>query len=234
MRRFSLFLLFCSLTACVKTGPTTAEVEAEQKAAAERAAKAAAAPVLEAPADPRPVIVCFGDSLTAGFGIEAGETYPDVLQKLLDDQGYKYRVVNAGISGDTTQGALDRIGNVLSYKPSIVLLEIGGNDGLRGLSVEKSRDNLVQITGRLDSAKAKVVMLGVTLPANYGRDYIVSFEKIQEQLAKSRKYPFMPFILQGVYNKPGAMQADGIHPTPKGAAMVAQNVLPYLKPLLSK
>jgi acyl-CoA thioesterase I len=222
------------MTSCVKTGPTTAEVEA-QKAAAEKAAEAAAtAPAPEAPADPRPVIVCFGDSLTAGFGIEAGQTYPDVLQKLLDEQGYKYRVVNAGISGDTTQGAMDRIANVLSHKPVITLLEIGGNDGLRGLNIEKSRDNLVQITGRLEAAKSKVVMLGVTLPRNYGPDYIRAFERIQEQLAKSKSYPFMPFILQGVFNQPGAMQADGIHPSPKGAALVAKDVLPYLKPLLSK
>jgi acyl-CoA thioesterase I len=222
------------MTACVKTGPTTAEVEA-QKAAAEKAAAAAASPIIpELPKDSRPVIVCFGDSLTAGLGIEAGQTYPDILQKLLDEQGYKYLVINAGISGDTTQGALDRIANVLSFKPVITLLEIGGNDGLRGLSIEKSRDHLVQITGRLDAAKSKVVMLGVTLPRNYGPEYIQSFEKIQEQLAKSKGYPFMPFILQGVYNQPGAMQADGIHPSPKGAAMVAKNVLPYLKPLLSK
>lgn len=221
------------MTACVKTGPTTAEVEA-QKAAAEKAAQAAAAPLPEAPKDSRPVIVCFGDSLTAGFGIEAGQTYPDILQKLLDEQGYKYLVVNAGISGDTTQGAMDRIGNVLSFKPAITLLEIGGNDGLRGLSVEKSRDHLVQITGRLDAAKSKVVMLGVTLPRNYGPDYILAFEKIQAQLAQNKGYPFMPFILQGVFNQPGAMQSDGIHPSPKGAAMVAKNVLPYLKPLLNK
>jgi acyl-CoA thioesterase-1 len=184
--------------------------------------------------DARPVVLCFGDSITAGYGLEAGQSYPEILQKLLDERGYAYRVVNAGISGDTTQGGLDRIESALSLEPKVTLLELGGNDGLRGIPLKSSRENLLQIATRLEARDSKVVVLGITLPRNYGPDYIRDFEAMYKGLASSRKYPFMPFVLEGVYGTKGMMQADGIHPTAAGAAKIAENVLKYVEPLLKK
>ena len=186
------------------------------------------------PKDTRPVVLCFGDSITAGFGIEAGQTYPDVLQKILDEKGYKYQVVNAGISGETTSGGIDRLNDALRFEPKVTLLELGGNDGLRGISLTKSRDNLVQISRRLEAKGSKILLLGITLPRNYGPEYIRNFEGMYKGLASNFKYPLMPFVLEGVYNQKGMMQDDGIHPTAKGAAAVANNVFKYLQPLLSK
>ncbi len=186
------------------------------------------------PKDTRPVVLCFGDSITAGFGLEAGQTYPDILQKILDKNGYKYQVVNAGISGDTTSGGIDRLNDVLKLEPKVTLLELGGNDGLRGIYLAKSRDNLMQISRRLEAQGSKILLLGITLPQNYGWDYVRDFEGMYKGLAVNMKYPFMPFVLQGVYGQKGMMQDDGIHPTVAGAAQVANNVYKYLQPLLSK
>ena len=191
---------------------------------------AAAAP----PVDTRPVVLCFGDSITAGFGLEAGKTYPDVLQKILDEKGYRYQVVNSGISGDTTSGGIDRLNDAVNLAPKVTLLELGGNDGLRGIPLIRSRDNLAQISARLEAKGSKILLLGITLPRNYGRDYVRDFEGMYKGLATNRKYPFMPFVLEGVYNQKGMMQADEIHPTETGAAKVANNVFRYLEPLLSK
>lgn len=184
--------------------------------------------------DTRPVVLCFGDSITAGFGIEAGKTYPDVLQKILDEKGYKYQVVNAGISGDTTSGGVDRLNDAIRLEPKVTLLELGGNDGLRGIAISKSRDNLMQISRRLESKGSKILVLGITLPRNYGPEYIRDFEGMYKALAMNSKYPLMPFVLEGVYNQKGMMQDDGIHPTANGAAAVANNVFKYLQPLLNR
>ena len=227
VRLFSLFsttlLMMLALGGC-------AQKSAEPEEKMELPKPTAAAP----PKDTRPVVLCFGDSITAGFGIDAGETYPDVLQKILDQQGYKYQVVNAGISGDTTSGGVDRLNDAMKLEPKVTLLELGGNDGLRGIALAKSRDNLMQISRRLETKGSKILVLGITLPRNYGRDYIRDFEGMYKALAINSKYPFMPFVLEGVYNKPGMMQPDGIHPTAKGAAAVANNVFKYLQPLLTK
>lgn len=220
---FSTILLTLVLTGCAQKS-----AEPEDKIDIPKPTAAAT------PVDNRPVVLCFGDSITAGFGIEAGKTYPDVLQKLLDDKGYKYHVVNAGISGDTTQAGMDRLADAVRLNPKVTLLELGGNDGLRGIPVERTRDNLVQIAARLEARGSKVVLLGITLPRNYGPDYIKKFEGAFQMMATEKKYPFMPFVLQGVYGSPGMMQGDGIHPTAEGAAKVAANVLKYLEPLLTK
>ncbi len=189
---------------------------------------------VQPPKDTRPVVLCFGDSITAGYGLEAGQTYPDILQKLLDSKGYAYRVVNAGISGDTTQGGVDRLNDALKLEPRVTLLELGGNDGLRGIPLVRSRDNLMQIAARMTARGSKVVVLGITLPRNYGGDYIREFEAMYKGLAKNQNYPFMPFVLEGVYGVKGMMQNDGIHPTAQGAEKIASNVLKYVEPLLTK
>jgi acyl-CoA thioesterase-1 len=194
------------------------------------------APAAEAkpapPPDSRPVIVAFGDSLTAGFGVDPGLSYPDFLQKDLDQQGLHWRVVNAGVSGETTTDGANRVSEVLSYKPSIVIVEFGGNDGLRGLPLDTTRANLDQILGALKKSGTKVVLAGMTLPPNYGPEYIKPFEQIYVQLAAKYKIPRIRFILDGVGGNPNLMQRDGLHANAEGNAIVAKNVLKTLEPLL--
>ena len=180
----------------------------------------------------RAVIVAFGDSLTAGYGVDAGFSYPDFLQKELDRSGHKYRVVNAGLSGDTSAGGLSRIGTVTQLKPAIVVVEFGGNDGLRGLPLSSTRSNLDQIVATLRKSGARVLIAGITLPPNYGPDYIKQFESVYKNLAAKYKLPLIPFLLQGVAGVPGMMQGDGIHATKQGNEVVAKLVMRYLKPLL--
>jgi acyl-CoA thioesterase-1 len=182
--------------------------------------------------DTRPVIVAFGDSLSAGFGAEPGKSFPDFLQMDLDAAGLKWRVVNAGVSGNTTTDGLDRIDEVLAFKPRITILEFGGNDGLRGLPLESTRTNLGQLIQRLEAARSKVLLAGLTLPPNYGGDYIKDFGQIYVDLAKKYNVPRIPFLLSDVVFHPGLMQQDGIHPTAQGNQIVAKTVMQYLKPLL--
>jgi acyl-CoA thioesterase I len=184
------------------------------------------------PIDTRPAIVAFGDSLSAGFGAEPGKSFPDYLQKDLDAAGLHWRVVNAGVSGNTTTDGLDRVREVLAYKPRITIVEFGGNDGLRGLPLETTRSNLEQIIQRLQAAGSKVLLAGMTLPPNYGGDYVARFGQIYVDLATKYKLPRIPFLLSDVALRPGLMQQDGIHPTAQGNAIVAQTVMRYLKPLL--
>ena len=190
----------------------------------------AAAPA-EAPAprpDTRPVVVCFGDSLTAGYGADPGQSYPDYLQRDLDAQGAHYRVVNEGVSGNTTKDGVDRLPEVLALHPALVIVEFGGNDGLRGLKVETTRTNLAQILSTLQASGTKIVIAGITLPPDYGPDYINAFTASYPTLAKQFKLPLMPFLLKDVYGVPGMMQADNTHASDKGNEIVARNMIPYV------
>jgi acyl-CoA thioesterase I len=182
----------------------------------------------------RPTIVCFGDSLTAGHGVMAGQTYPDYLQRELDSRGYAYHVINKGIDGNTTKDGADRVKDVLALHPEIVVVEFGGNDGLRGLPISITRQNLDQIVSTFVKAGTKVVLAGITLPPNYGADYIQQFNETYTALARKYRVPFIPFLLNHVYGTPGSMQEDGIHATEKGNQQVALNVLQALTPLLNK
>ena len=182
--------------------------------------------------DSRPVIVAFGDSLTAGYGVETGFSYPDFLQKELDHGEHKYRVVNMGRSGDTSAEGLSRISAVTQLKPAIVIVEFGGNDGLRGLPLSSTRSNLDQIVATLRKSGTRVLIAGITLPPNYGPDYIKQFESVYKDLALKYKLPLIPFLLQGVAGVPGMMQGDGIHATKQGNEVVAKLVMRHLKPLL--
>jgi acyl-CoA thioesterase-1 len=178
------------------------------------------------------VIVAFGDSLTAGHGLEPGQSYPDALQKLLDQRGRRYRVVNQGISGDTTGGGLDRVKQALELKPAVVILELGANDGLRGLPLTATRANLAQMIDQFRKGGAKVLLAGMTLPRNYGPDYVQGFEKVFRDLAREKHVATIPFLLEGVATDPRLMQPDALHPTAEGARRVAETVLRYLQPLL--
>jgi acyl-CoA thioesterase-1 len=184
--------------------------------------------------DTRPVIVCFGDSLTAGYMAGPGNSYPDSLQKLLDDAGYHYHVINEGVSGNTTKDGVDRLPDVLHWKPAIIIIAFGGNDGLRGLPIASTRDNLSQIVAQAKASGAHVVLGGITLPPNYGDDYIHQFDATYQLLAKQYHVPLEPFLLQNVYGVPGSMQEDGIHATAQGNVQVAKNLMPYIKPFLKK
>lgn len=188
---------------------------------------------LEGPEDNRKVLVVFGDSLSAGFGLEPGQSYPDDLRKKLDAQGYAWRVVNLGISGDTTEGGVSRMESATSLKPAIVLLELGGNDGLRGLPLTGTRKNLDTMIQTFQDAGAKVVLAGMTLPPNYGPDYIKGFQKIYKDLASQYRLTFIPFLLADIITPDlRYLQRDGIHPTADGAVIVSETVFRAVKPLL--
>lgn len=180
-----------------------------------------------------PKIVAFGDSLTAGFGVPPQDAYPAQLQRRLDALGYRYHIVNAGVSGDTTAGGVRRVSWILNGNPYMVILELGGNDGLRGLNIEQTRANLETIIVRLKQAGAVTVLAGMKLPPNYGADYTARFESMYRELATRHRLPLIPFLLEGVGGDRRLNQADGIHPTGEGYRIVTDNVLRTLEPLLA-
>jgi acyl-CoA thioesterase-1 len=182
----------------------------------------------------RQIVVCFGDSITAGLGLPYGQAYPDFLQKKLDAQGFNYKVVNQGTSGATTKDALATLPYVLRQHPAVVIVEFGGNDGLRGLPVELSRSNLDQILTGLEKEHVKILLAGITLPPDYGPDYIRSFDQIFRDLAAKHHVAFVPMLYKNLVSVQGTIQEDGIHPTAKGSAIIADTLLPLLKPLLHR
>ena len=189
-------------------------------------------PATTTPPDTRPVIVCFGDSLTAGYGTDPGQAYPDYLQQLLDRDHFAYRVINSGVSGNTTKDGVDRLPRILAHKPQIVVLEFGGNDGLRGLPLEQTQSNIATMIEQLQAANITVALAGITLPPDYGPTYIAKFNAMYPALAKKYKTPLLPFLLAGVWNTPGDMQDDHTHATAQGNKVVAANVKHLLAPLL--
>ena len=220
MRLAPIFVIFLVLSGCSKPDKPV-----------EKSTPPAAATV----ADPRHVLLVFGDSLSAGFGLEAGLSFPDFLQKKLDAEHYPWHVVNQGISGDTTEGGVARLDSAIALKPEIVVLELGGNDGLRGLPLETTRDNLNQMIVAFQKSGAKVVLAGMTLPPNYGPDYIHKFEKIYRDLATRHKTILIPFLLADIITSDlRYIQHDGIHPTAEGCEILAGTVLRAVKPLLTR
>jgi acyl-CoA thioesterase-1 len=186
------------------------------------------------PAADRPVLVCFGDSITAGYGLETGQSLPDALQRDLDRRGYRYKVINQGTSGATTKDAVADLRSILLLHPQIVIVEFGGNDGLRGLPLAQTQHNLDQVLAALAAAHVKVLLAGITLPPNYGPDYIASFDGVFRTLAAQHHVAFIPMIYKDLIAVPGTIQEDGIHPTAKGSEIIARTLLPALKPLLRR
>jgi acyl-CoA thioesterase I len=180
------------------------------------------------------VIVAFGDSLTAGYGVAPDEAYPALLAARLRSEGYRYQVVNAGVSGDTTAGGLRRVDWALKLRPEIVLLELGANDALRGLELGHVRANLDGMVTRFEAAGARVLLLGMRLPPNYGNRYAGEFSRIYEEIARQRKVALMPFFLDGVGAVAALNQPDGIHPTAEGYRVVVDRLWPHLQPLLKR
>ena len=182
----------------------------------------------------RPLLACYGDSITAGLGLQAGQAYPDALERDLDARGYHYKVINQGTSGATTKDAVAGLRAILQLHPDVVIVEFGGNDGLRGLPLTETRRNLDAVLTTLENAHIKTLLAGITLPPNYGRDYIGQFEQVFRELATKHHTVFVPMIYKNLVNLPGTIQADGIHPTAKGSEIIADTLLPALKPLLQK
>ncbi len=182
--------------------------------------------------DNRPRIVALGDSLTAGLGVPPDESYPSRLQRRLDKSDYSYRVINAGVSGDTSAGALRRLNWVLKSQPSIVIIELGANDGLRGQPVKNIYENLRQIIQGLQEAGVTVLLTGMMIPPNYGAAYTSQFNEMYAKLADEFHIAFMPFFLEGVAAHRALNQADGIHPTGEGYGIIIDNLFEVLEPLL--
>lgn len=231
-----LAVLLASLSGCQSKTPPADPIPTGTPAVKNETTPPTVASTVQTPLadDPRPRIVCFGDSLTAGYGADPGQSYPDFLQADLDKLGYGYRVVNAGISGNTTKDGVERLERVLGMKPALVVVEFGGNDGLRGLRIADTRANLDKIVSTLKASGTKVVLAGITLPPDYGPDYIKQFNETYDLLARKYRVPMLPFLLKGVFGVDGLMQADRTHATASGNKVVAQNVLSLIQPLLKK
>jgi acyl-CoA thioesterase I len=179
----------------------------------------------------RPRIVILGDSLTAGLGLPVDQAYPMLLQARLEEGGLDYEVVNAGVSGDTSAGGLSRLDWALEGDVRILVVALGGNDGLRGLPPAALKQNLATIVERAQSRHIRVILAGMEAPPNYGRDYIVSFHKVYPAVAQQYHVALVPFLLQDVAGSETLNQSDGIHPTAAGARIVADNVWRVLKPV---
>jgi acyl-CoA thioesterase-1 len=181
-----------------------------------------------------PKIVAFGDSLTAGYGLDPSDSYPALLQKRLDQLGYKYEVINAGRPGDTTADGLSRIDWALKGDVRFLILELGANDGLRGLPTSQMKENLDQIIRRAKSRKVKVILAGMEAPPNYGRQYTDEFRNVFRKLAKDHQVKLIPFFLEGVAGRSELNQSDGIHPNAEGMKLVMENVWRALEPMLQR
>jgi len=226
---------FVSLVVLVCVGAAGCRNQPE-KAPSEASRAAAAATV---PADPdtppvRPRIVAFGDSLTIGLGLLEQEAYPALLQKKIDEAGYQFEVVNAGVSGDTSAGALRRLEWALEGDVKVLIVAFGGNDGLRGLPVAQMKDNLSQIIDKARERDIIVILAGMEAPPNFGQEYATQFRQAFRDVALAKRVLFIPFLLNNVAGKPELNQADGIHPNQEGTRIVADTMWSVLQPLLDQ
>lgn len=181
-----------------------------------------------------PTVLVFGDSLSAGYGIDVDQSWVTLLQARLGEQGYEHRVVNASISGETSEGVAARIDAALeTFGPALVILELGGNDGLRGFPPGRMRDNLDAIITKSKASGADVVMLGIRIPPNYGQRYTEAFENVFRGLADRHGIPWIEFFLEGVALNPGLMQADGIHPNAAAQPILLDNAWPIIDQALA-
>ena len=180
------------------------------------------------------VVVTLGDSLTAGLGVAADEAWPALIESRLRREGYAYRVVNAGVSGDTTAGGLRRVDWVLRSRPEVAVVALGANDGLRGLATDAMESNLVAIVERLRAGGARVLVAGMQVPPNYGAAYSRAFRGVFPDVARRTGSPLVPFLLDGVAADPRLNQPDGIHPNAAGHRAIAEHLWPHLVALLTR
>lgn len=217
----------CALISCNSDSQTATQTAEAPAAAATQTPKA------PSKASPQ-TILFFGNSITAGYGVEPDEAFPALVGQKLDSAGLAYAIVNAGLSGETTAGGRSRVGWVLRQPVSVFVLELGGNDGLRGVPLTDTRRNLQAIidTVRRRSPQAQIVLAGMQIPPNMGPDYAAQFKKLYAELAEKNQIKLIPFLLEGVGGVRKLNQRDGIHPTPAGHRLVARNVWAVLQPLL--
>ena len=219
---FLLALMLVGLSGCQASSTATKPV-----------ATGAFMPAAASTPDTRPVIVAFGDSLTAGYGLPEPESFTTLLQAKLEQEGYHYRVVNAGVSGDTSAGGLRRLEWSLEGNVKLLILELGGNDGLRGLPIEQMKKNLAQIIETAQKRQIKVVLAGMEAPPNLGEAYTREFRNVYRDLAKQYDLPLIPFVLEGIGGIPSLNQPDGIHPNAAGEKIFTENVWRGLAPVLA-
>jgi acyl-CoA thioesterase-1 len=208
--------------------------DAERPAPASEATTSSTPSAAAQPAVTLPRIVFLGDSLTAGYGLVRGEEVPALIQSRLTANGYRYEVVNAGVSGDTSAGGLSRLDWSLEGNVAALVVELGGNDGLRGLPVSQLKQNLTEIITRAQQRGIKVILTGMEAPPNYGPLYTAEFRQVFRELAKEHDVIFMPFYLEGVAGDPGLNLADGIHPNAAGSRVIEERLWRVLEPLLEK
>ncbi|MDT8321450.1 MAG: arylesterase [Xanthomonadales bacterium] len=188
--------------------------------------------MLQAADDENPDIVILGDSLSAAYGMEVDQSWPSLLQRRLDEDGYAYRVFNSSITGDTTQSGLNRLPRLLEREPAVVIIELGGNDGLRGLPLEVTRQNLSSMIRHSQAAGATVLLAEMRLPPNYGATYIERFHRAYGELAREHGAILLPFLLEDIALDPGLMQEDGIHPNAAAQSVILDLVWAVLEPQL--
>jgi acyl-CoA thioesterase I len=217
------WVALCLLASGCSNGP---------KASAQPAS--APAPSVPATGDARPKVVVLGDSLTAGLGLVETQSFPGLLQQKVDGEGWNFEIVNAGVSGDTSAGGLRRLDWILSEDVSVLVLALGANDGLRGLSVAAMKQNLSRIIETARQKNAVVILAGMEAPPNYGAEYVAAYRQTYREIAAQHRVLFIPFLLEKVAGEAALNQADGIHPNAKGAAIVAETVWSVLKPLLDQ
>lgn len=218
-------LILALAAACGQPG---GEPDASAPASAETTAAGRAAIGEEPP----PLVVFLGDSLTAGHGLGGDQAFPAVVQHRIADRGLPIRALNAGVSGDTTAGGVRRLEWLLRKKPEVVVVELGANDGLRGLPLEMTEENLRRIVTSSRETGAVVLLVGMMMPANYGPEYTEEFRAIYPRLAREMHVPLLPFLLEGVAGDPSLNLDDGIHPNAEGHRRVAENLLPHLERIL--
>lgn len=221
--RVLTLVLFAGTLACSREAPPQAS-----------AAQQSAAPPASRTEDTRPKIACLGDSLTAGLGLLEAQSYPALLQNKIDAAGFQYEVVNAGVSGDTSAGGLRRLDWVLQEDVRVLIVALGANDGLRGLPVSEMKQNLARIIEGARERHVLVILAGMEAPPNYGAEYAASFRGVYRDLAREYRTPFVPFLLARVAGESSLNQADGVHPNPAGAAIVADTVWSVLEPMLDQ
>lgn len=190
---------------------------------------------ITATASEPPVLLILGDSLSAGYGMDREKSWVSLLDMRLRESGYSYRILNSSISGDTSQGGLTRLPRLLDrYQPEIVIIELGANDGLRGINPDVTRENMTRMIQQSQAIGANVLLAGIKLPPNYGSAYLEQFESMYGDLANEFDTLLVPFFMDGVAFRPDLLQADTIHPNEKGQPVLLDNVWPVLQPVLAR
>lgn len=228
-RSFQIFALSLFLLLNLSCGNEKKSVAAEEKSATEESEN-------QSEVEKTKTILFFGDSITAGYGLETDEAFPNLIQQRLDSLGYDYTVINAGLSGETTAGGLNRINWVLKQNVEIFVLELGANDGLRGVPLAETRSNLNKIVDYVQekNADTRIILAGMQIPPNLGAEYTSEFKELFPELAKKENIELIPFILEGVAGDPELNQQDGIHPTAEAQPILVDNIWETLEPLLQK